>query len=182
MTSPVVRLSELEGTSDDIVAVYRALAGASSYSVAISGSLPSPDDAASVFASLPPAVPRENKHVFGIYVGTELIGLADVLRGYPSPEVAYIGLLLISESFQRRGFGRSSFKRIVELATDWGCDRVRLAVVDANERVVGFWVRVGFTDTGARVPYRCGTVSSQSMIFEMVIPGLSVIHCPQSSP
>ncbi|MFZ4766513.1 MAG: GNAT family N-acetyltransferase [Roseimicrobium sp.] len=169
MSDPDVRLCRLGGTENDVQAICEVLASAPSYSVAISGALPSPKDAASVFSSRPPGLPAERKHVYGIYCGTQLVGMADVLQGYPSRDIAYIGLLLITESFQGKGLGRSSHQRICLLARDWGCQRIRLAVVEANHSATGFWLRCGYSDTGVRVPYRCGTVHSQSMIFEMAL-------------
>jgi hypothetical protein len=36
-----------------------------------------------------------------------MIGCADVIRGYPTPDKAVIGLLLLAESWQQHGFGRA---------------------------------------------------------------------------
>ena len=179
MTAPAVSLCEVEGTPDNIAMVHRLLGSSLHYSMVISGSPPSAEDAAAVFSSCPPTVSRRDKHVYAISTGEEIIGIADVLNGYPSPGVAFIGLLLISGSFQRRGFGRSSLERIIELAIAWGCTRLRLAVVEANGHAAGFWLRSGFTDTGTRVPYENGSVSSQSMIFERELPRRSAtpVHC-----
>lgn len=166
---PSVLLLQLRGTEKDLDSVYEMLSSAPAYSLAISGKLPSRGDAASVFSACPSDLPRERKYVYGIHAGEELVGTADVLHGYPAADIAYIGLLLIRQSFHGRGLGRSSVECIKSLAREWGCSRIRLAVVEDNFSVVGFWVKCGCSDTGRRSFYECGTARSQSMIFEMVL-------------
>ena len=120
-----------------------------------------------VFESLPPAVHLRDKHVLGIYLDQKMIGLADVVCGYPSRDVAYLGLLLLAETHQRRSFGTLAFHGIKSLAREWHCTRLRLAVVESNSAVVPFWEALGFVPTGERAVFECGGIRSQSVLFEM---------------
>lgn len=160
-------VTRLLGTDTDIRAVHDVLADSPAYSMAVTGASSSAKDASAVFESIPPQIPSEDKHVLAFQLGSITIGIADVIRGYPSPGTAHIGLLLIRERWQRRGSGYRSFEHIRQMARNWGCGTLRIAIVEANRAVIGFWSRCGFEDTGCRVPYHAGSVASQSMIYQM---------------
>ena len=99
---------------------------------------------------LPKELAKEGKFVFGLFLGEEMIGCADVLRGYPVLETAFLGLLLIREPWQRRGLGTAAYAHL-ELqirGRDW--QSVRLAVVEAIVAAMDFWYRLGFKQTGER--------------------------------
>lgn len=161
-----LKLSILEGTETEVTALHEVLQGAEDYSMSISGARPTRQDACDVFQSIPHGVPRANKHVVGICLGSRMVGVADVIQGYPTPDHAYIGLLLLSLPFRNKGLGSGSLCRIEQMAREWCCKRLRLSVVEANGSAASFWLRCGFVDTGVRVPYQSGSVISQSMIFE----------------
>lgn len=161
-----LELTTLTGTAAEVKAVHEVLVGAHDYSLIISGEAPTMQDAQDIFTSLPPGIPRSRKQVLGIWLGADMIGLADVIQGYPAKDHAYIGLLLIAAPFRHRGIGSGCLREIERLAKTWQCNHLRLSVVEANRDAAGFWTRWGFVDTGVRVPYECGKVISQSMIFE----------------
>jgi ribosomal protein S18 acetylase RimI-like enzyme len=88
-----------------------------------------------------------------------------VIRGFPDPTTAHLGLLLISESAQGRGIGRVGYMAIEDVIRSWaGCRCVRIGVVRTNEGVIAFWKKVGFAETGEVKPYCYGTVVSETII------------------
>ncbi|WP_074713493.1 GNAT family N-acetyltransferase [Arthrobacter alpinus] len=96
----------------------------------------------------------------------------DVIRGYPSPNVAYIGLLMTAGGQSRRGLGREIFKFVLGEIRRWhGVSVVRLGIVASNAEVaVPFWQSLGFARTGESKPHVDGPVSSTVTLWEYPIP------------
>jgi GNAT superfamily N-acetyltransferase len=74
------------------------------------------------------------------------VGCADVIRGHPSPDVAFIGLLLLAEQAQGRSNGVHALAHIATLAAGWACTALRIAVIETNVRALAFWRREGFAE------------------------------------
>ena len=119
---------------------------APAFCLLVEGRLPPSTAAEELFAALPTGKTGADKFVLGFYSPAGAIGCADIIRGYPEPDVAFIGLLLFSESAQARGLGPIALQHIYALAAEWGCRRIRLAVIDKNERAASFWRREGFAE------------------------------------
>jgi len=166
-----VRLVRMSGSHSDVLGLQRTLESAPRYALAITGRPPAADGATTLLREVPPGKSQEDKFVFGVYVGDHLVGCADVLRGYPQPGTAFIGLLLVGEEWQGRGFGLRACREMESLIAGWACDRARLAVVRANASALGFWRRAGFTETGECVDYSCGTVRSELVLMEKTLEG-----------
>lgn len=130
----------------DVRALQRLLEAAPSYSIVIQGTPPSGTAAEELLSELPPGRTLEDKFVLGIFEGDALVGCADLFRGYPAPQFAYIGLLLFSEADQRRGFGTEALAHIDALAASWGCRILRIGVIETNLRALSFWRRAGFRE------------------------------------
>ena len=106
---------------------------------------PAISDAEEVLHKLPASVSFNSKMSVGVYSGNSLLAVVDWISGYPLPHVCFIGLLLISERYQRSGLG-SRIVRDLELNRDISNKTVlRLAVVNSNFNVKSFWLRQGFT-------------------------------------
>jgi RimJ/RimL family protein N-acetyltransferase len=67
-------------------------------------------------AKLPPGREPQNDYFFGIYLRDEMIGCADLLRGYPDEKTAYLGLVLISGRYQNRGLGVRACMELEKIA------------------------------------------------------------------
>lgn len=140
------------------------------YSLNVSGKTQTPNAAEEVFSSVPDSFPAKGKFVFGIEQNNTLIGCIDVLRGFPKSETAMLGLLLLRESYQGKGFGRQAYLQLEDILHDWPeINTVRICVVESNIRVLGFWKKLGFFDTGIRRPYNKGIISSQVIILEKML-------------
>lgn len=134
----------------DAEALQRLLEAAPSYSLIVQGTLPSPTAGEELLSELPPGKTADDKLVLGIFQGDELVGCADLFRGYPASEFAYIGLLLFSESDQRRGFGTEALSHIEALAASWGCRLLRIGVIETNLPALSFWRRAGFREVARK--------------------------------
>ncbi len=144
--------------------LQRAFEGAPAYTHLMTGVPPGQADAQGQYSFLPEGKSYDEKFVFGVYRDSDMVGCADLIRAYPEQDAACLGLLLISEAFQRQGIGTAAYRRIEEFIRAWGtCTRVWLGVVRTNEGVLSFWFKLGFTPTGETKPYRYGAVASETI-------------------
>jgi GNAT superfamily N-acetyltransferase len=97
-------------------------------------------------AACPPGLPLSDKHLIGRWEEGELTAVIDLLRGYPNPNTAYLGLLLVGEAWQGAGRGKVLYLHACTLARSWGATRLRLSVIASNEAALSFWLRRGFTE------------------------------------
>ncbi|MFO7630932.1 MAG: GNAT family N-acetyltransferase [Caldilinea sp.] len=89
--------------------------------------------------------------------GAELIGVLDFRLHWPDDGVAYIALLLVAESLQRRGIGAQTWSLLKPwLASVAGIRSVRVGVEQFNVVALKFWEAQGFTLTGESDRVRVG--------------------------
>jgi GNAT superfamily N-acetyltransferase len=165
-TNPPIHLVRLGRGPGDRQVLRGVLEGAPGYARRVKGTPPPPDAAEQLLASLPEGTSREDKYTFAVLAGDRAVGCADVVRGYPDAETAFVGLLLIVERYQGQGLGAAAYAELEALARGWGCRSIRLAVVEANGQVLGFWEKLGFAATGERWPYTAGPVQSGLVALE----------------
>jgi ribosomal protein S18 acetylase RimI-like enzyme len=165
-----IELVALTGEPGEVLALQRVIAAAPRFALAVTGLPPGPGDAQSMFTVLPEGTPYDDKFVYGVCLGGQMIGCADVVRGYPDPSTAFIGLLLIAEDSRRRGCGTTAYQTLESVILGWdGVERIRLSVVESNPEAVPFWRSVGFEPTGETKPYRRGGFESRQVLFEKVV-------------
>ena len=87
------------------------------------------------------------KEVLGVFEGDGLVGVVDVLHGYPTPDVLFIGLLVLLPETRGRGLGRAVEQELVRGARE---SKVRLAVNFTNPDGKAFWASCGYRVTGQR--------------------------------
>ena len=107
---------------------------------------PGCDPAASLRLGLFPTDPRQ----------TDLIGLAEMGFGYPTPQDAYLGLMMVAPVARGTGAGRQLLRHLEQAAQDRGCVNLYLGVLDANPQGRAFWLREGFNLTGLHGPVTLG--------------------------
>jgi ribosomal protein S18 acetylase RimI-like enzyme len=114
----------------------------------------------------------EDKAPFGVWAGDELVGLLDLLLRYPDDETLYVGLLLIDRRRQGQGIGTAAYQALERgLLPRWPwVGRLRLSVVRTNDQVLGFWRRMGFTETGEVRPWRYDKLESASILMDKLSP------------
>lgn len=132
------------GNETDISDLFSLLKQAEAYSILVEGKSPSIEDAHENLSELPPGKTAADKCFYGIWQAGNLIACAELIRGYPEPDIAYLGLLLFADSSQGKGHGVQALKHLYRLARGWGCVRMRLGVIATNVRGLGFWKREGF--------------------------------------
>jgi GNAT superfamily N-acetyltransferase len=139
----------LTGQPAEMAALQCVLEAAPDYFLRVTGAPPGGAEAQSTFTALPEGKSYEDKFVWGLYAGEAMIGCADVIRGYPVRQKAVIGLLLLAQSWQRRGLGRGFAALIEQAIGAWPeIGQLRIGVVASNEGAVTFWRKLGYRDTG----------------------------------
>lgn len=138
---------------DDEAALQDLLERSADAVVAMHHRPPRSDDARALLAAIPPGCTAEDKHVLAVVDGDELIGVVDVVRGYPEPRTYFVGLLLLAPSARGRGLGERIMRALAEAVRSAGGDRLELVVQDTNPGAVRFWTRLGFVPV---VPARGG--------------------------
>jgi GNAT superfamily N-acetyltransferase len=104
--------------------------------------------AAEFFTDAPPGCdPAQSDHL-GLFLNGRLSGVAEVSYGFPGPQDAYLGLMMLGPWAQGAGHGRAFLAHVEALARRRSAPDLYLAVLDANPRGRAFWLREGFVDTG----------------------------------
>lgn len=97
-----------------------------------------------ILGPLPAHVATGTKRVFGVERGRRLVGVVDILEGYPGPNEWQIGLLLISPRLRGAGLGTDTWFGVRRWVSRQGGKLVRLAVQKQNPAARCFWEKQGF--------------------------------------
>ena len=100
--------------------------------------------AAEILGPLPANVTSGAKSIFGLERDNELIGVIELLAGFPRPNEWYLGLLLLRPDARCAGTGTMAWGKIREKMHMEGAVAVRLIVQKQNPRARRFWERQGF--------------------------------------
>ncbi|MCX7207071.1 MAG: GNAT family N-acetyltransferase [Proteobacteria bacterium] len=133
-------------SSADIAALQSVLENTATFSLLTEGHLPSPTAAQEAMLARPPNLSADDKWMLGFYLDGNLIGCADICRGYPEAGTAFIGLLLFAEPFQGQGHGKTAMQHLRRLALTWHCQRIKISVIANNTAALAFWRREGFVE------------------------------------
>lgn len=134
-----------------------------------------PDEAERLFADVPPGRSEADKHVWGIRDAEgALVGVVDVLRGYPRDDVWFLGLLLLDPDRRGQGLGAWALAEVTARAAAAGVAEVHLAVVPRNVGGLRFWRREGFREV--RLSRQLGTEDAVDVIvMTRRLPGAEVL-------
>jgi GNAT superfamily N-acetyltransferase len=169
---PAVTLREVTGDPDELAALQRVMESDEEFALRVTGHPPGPADAQSTLLFVPEGKSPEDKVVFGVWVDGELVGILDLLLRYPDAETVYLGLLQVDRGRQGQGIGAAACRALErEVLARWPwARRLRLSVVRANDRVLGFWRRMGFAETGEVRPWRYDKLVSEAILMDKVFP------------
>ena len=155
---------------EDISALQKVFESAPQYSILTTGSATTPDAATSTFQTLPNGKSFEDKFVFGILHKGQTIGCVDLVRSFPTENTAMLGLLLLDEKFQRKGFGKQSLVEIENELKSWKIiNKIRIAVIKNNTSAFSFWRSMGFQENGEKKAYVNATIVSENIVMEKFI-------------
>jgi uncharacterized protein len=153
-------------TSIDEPALQRLMEADSAYSERVTGAPPASTEARDLLTGRPPELPSERKCVLGAFQGETLIAVVDLLRGWPEPSTAHIGLFQVHVAHHGTGLGRRVHTQLLRWLRQWTeTTSVRAAVVATNaEQAEPFWAAMGYTSTESR-PYVHGPLETTVRIW-----------------
>lgn len=134
----------------DLAAVAAFYGAAPDYWLLAQGACDPDARAAAFFTDTPPGCDPAAAHRLGLFLGARLSGVAELSFGFPAPDDAYLGLMILGPWAQGAGHGRTLLAETERRARDTGAQRLFLGVLDANPRGRAFWLREGFRPTGVR--------------------------------
>jgi ribosomal protein S18 acetylase RimI-like enzyme len=96
----------------------------------------------------PPGVDPRRKYLLGVERGDRLVGVIDLIDGYPAKHDWYVGTLLLLPEERARGTGRAIWSATEIWVRSLGGRVVRLIVQEQNPRAADFWASLGFVSKG----------------------------------
>ncbi len=111
----------------------------------VEGQTGGPSTADEILGPLPSHVTSGTKRVLGVERGPDLVGVAEILDGFPGPDEWQIGLLLILPELRGGGLGTEIWQGIRDLIQGRGGRLVRLIVQKQNPAARRFWEKNGFS-------------------------------------
>lgn len=155
----------IEAGSTDLDALQALHLRSADFVEATTGHPPRDDEAARLLTVLPPGKSLADKQVLGVSCDGEMVGVVDLLRGYPGPTDWYIGLFLLSPEVRGVGLGASVVEETVERVMADGGRALHLIVREDNPRALAFWRRHRFELIDRRLQ-DLGT--KKNFVFKMV--------------
>ena len=158
-------LRRIEAGTSDLAALQALHLRCADFVEATTGHPPRNDEAARLLAGLPPGKTLADKQVLAVVRDGEIVGVVELLRGYPTTTDWYLGLLLLVPEARGAGLGTSVVDAIVGLIVMEGGRALHLVVREDNPRAVAFWQRHRFDLLDRRVQ-DLGT--KKNFVFKMV--------------
>ena len=94
--------------------------------------------------ALPPGISMEDKYFVGFFDGDKMIAVMDLIDGYPTKEIAFIGFFMADASVHNQGIGSRIIEEIADYLKKEGFRMIRLAWVKGNPQAEHFWRKNGF--------------------------------------
>lgn len=130
---------------------------AADYVLLESGQPPGPAQTTDFFTEAPPGIDPATSQHFGLCLaGDTLAAIATVAYGFPAPDDAYIGLLLIDPVHRGKRLGQQMLAHIYSAAKSRNASRILIAVLEENIKAHKFWSKMGFREDARSLPKRIG--------------------------
>ena len=94
--------------------------------------------------ALPPDKSYDDKYYVGFFEGDSLVANMDLILGYPTDEIAFIGLFMTNIRYHNRGVGSDILRDVCNCLKLSGFKKVRIGVDKENPQSNSFWKKNGF--------------------------------------
>lgn len=111
--------------------------------------------------ALPPGMTSDYKYYIGYFNGGRLAAVLDLIDGYPEKGVAYIGFFMVDAAMQSCGVGSVIINELCKYLYERGFYSVKLAWADGNNQAERFWLKNGFSKTGAVKNDDCALIAAE---------------------
>ena len=92
----------------------------------------------------PPGIDMSAKYYVGFFEGQDLVAVMDLIDGYPTPEIAYIGFFMMNRQYQGKHIGSAIIGEVADYLRSIGKTAIRLAIDKGNPQSAYFWKKNGF--------------------------------------
>ncbi len=96
----------------------------------------------------PPRKDLSDKYYFGFFDGDVLVAIMDLVEGYPTDDITYIGFFMMNPEYQGKGIGSFIVSEVLIYLKLIGVKKIHLAIDDGNPQSKHFWQKNGFKIIG----------------------------------
>lgn len=94
--------------------------------------------------ALPPGKREEDKAYIGFFEGDTLVAVMDLIYGYPTEAIVWIGFFMMNTAYQKQGIGTQLIQEAAEAIKNAGYREIRLGVDHGNPQSFAFWKKNKF--------------------------------------
>jgi ribosomal protein S18 acetylase RimI-like enzyme len=142
----------------DTAALRDLFARAADYVMLETGQPPGDSQITGFFTGAPPGIDPATSLRLGMFLpGGQLVAIADLAFGYPNPDDAYIGLLLIDPNHRGKRLGQQMLGHVFASASTRKARRILIAVLEDNPKAQRFWQKMGFVEDLRGPPTQMGS-------------------------
>lgn len=89
--------------------------------------------------ALPPNKTMQDKYYIGFFDNNTLVAVMDLIDGYPTEKVVFLGFFMVNVKYQKRGVGSGIIRDVVSYLKELNFEKIRLAVDKENPQSNAFW-------------------------------------------
>jgi GNAT superfamily N-acetyltransferase len=164
--SRITRTESLELTAEDIVEIHGLRLRAADFFAEVGDVPPTVASLEADLADLPEGFARSNEAIYRGYEGDQLVGYAEVLRGWPAQDSWIIGILLVDSTRRGEGVGHEIAEAVALDARASGVRALLVGVIASRERSLLFWKREGYAREVLRRQLLIGDVEHEIIRLE----------------
>ena len=94
--------------------------------------------------ALPPGKTMPDKYYLGFFQGDRLAAVMDLIDGYPTPDIAFIGFFMTNSALQGQGEGTRIISELSTALRRSGFSAIQLGIDKGNPQSTHFWKKNGF--------------------------------------
>ena len=135
---------------DDLRAIQTLFEACKDYFILMTGGSVTSASAHSLYIQLPEGKSYKDKHIFGFYEDSELMGVIDAILNYPDDRTLTLGLFLVDPKYKVIGM-KNAYKLLERWCMDQKVSKIRISAYEILEDEMKFWQEMGFQPTGQKI-------------------------------